>query len=64
MSAKREKRIRRTARNAYKYNLYCWERSKPPLWRIFRYLKWKKQKPVYEYIEKKIKRTAKARGNK
>lgn len=56
MSQKREKQIRRIARNLYRLYFKGWQRRKPPRWRIFRYLKWKRQEPVYENIEKQIKR--------
>lgn len=62
MSQKREKRIRQIARYRYNAELYTWYRNKPSRWRIFRYLKWKKSKPVYTGIEKQIKNIAKKRG--
>lgn len=56
MSAKREKKARRLARYFYEAERNIWYRSKPPKWRIIRYLKWKKAEPVYKDIENKIKR--------
>lgn len=55
MSAKREKQIRRIARNQYDFAVYVWRRNKPSIWRIFRYLKWKKEKPDYQRIERELK---------
>ena len=62
MSEKKDKRIRRIARDRYEVQLYIWQMNKPSKWRIFKYRKWKKQKPVYEYTEKRIKRIAKKKG--
>lgn len=62
MSEKREKQVRRIARNLYKFHLSAWKRCKPSRWRIFRYLKWKKSMPVFDNYEKKIKNIAKKRG--
>ncbi len=62
MSEKREKQLHRFARKQYQKQLYIWQINKPSRWRIFRYLKWKKAKPVYERTEKKIKKIIKARG--
>lgn len=59
MSQKRDKRIRRIARDRYEYQLYYWQMNKPSKWRFFKYRKWKKSKPVYEYAEKQIKKIAK-----
>lgn len=60
MSAKREKKIRMFARQRYEVECFIWYRNKPSKWRIFRYLKWKKQKPIYSDIEKQIRKIAKA----
>ena len=54
MSARREKKVRRIARKQYKVAYAFWYLSKPPKWRIFQYLKWKKAKPVYRDFEKHI----------
>ncbi len=62
MSEKREKQVRRIARNQYNFYLSVWFRNKPKCWRIFRYLKWKKNRPNYQNIEKTIKNIAKKRG--
>ena len=59
MSARREKWIRRHARWIYRIELERWTVTKPPLWRIFRYRKWKKQKPDYDEIEKEIRKAIK-----
>ena len=62
MSEKREKQLRRIARDRYDLQVYIWQMNKPAKWRIFKYLKWKKSKPVYEYTEKQIKNIAKKKG--
>ena len=59
MSEKKDKRIRRNARHWYEMELYRWQMSQPAKWRFFKYRKWKKSKPVYEFTEKKIKKNAK-----
>lgn len=46
MSQKQAKKRRLAARNTYEWHVYLWMAEKPPKWRIFRYLKWKKRKPV------------------
>ena len=61
MSQKRDRQIRFIARRRYEIDLYIWQMNKPAKWRIFKYLKWKKRKPVYEYTEKQIKKIAKRR---
>ena len=61
MSEKKDKRIRRIARNRYECQVYLWQINKPSKWRIFKYLKWKKSKPVYEYTEKQTKNIAKGK---
>ncbi len=61
MSEKRNKQIRRIARFRYNAELYRWQMNKPSKWRIFKYLKWKKSKPVYEHVEKQIKNIANVR---
>lgn len=61
MSEKRAKKIRRISRAQYEFHVRAWESRKPSRWRIFRYLKWKKQKPTYEHIEKRVKSMAKGR---
>ena len=55
MSEKKDKKIRRIARAFYESEMKLWQEEKPAKWRIFKYLKWKKQKPVYEYTEKQVK---------
>lgn len=62
MSEKREKQVRRIARNQYNFYLSAWLSNKPKRWRIFRYLKWKKNRPNYQNIEKTIRNIAKKRG--
>ena len=62
MSEKREKQVRRIARQRYKFDLMVWYSHKPSRWRIFRYRKWKKAMPTYTATEKKIKNIAKKRG--
>lgn len=59
MSAKREKQVRRIARNQFRFARNMWLRSEPPRWRIFKYMKWKKAKPDYQLFEKKIRDIAK-----
>ena len=61
MSQKKDRKIRGCARYWYGMELYKWRMEQPAKWRIFKYLKWKKQKPVYEYTEKRIKKIAKGR---
>lgn len=58
MSQKREKQIRRIARNFYKLYYKGWKTAEPPRWRFFRYFKWKRREPVYELVEKQIRRTS------
>ena len=62
MSEKKEKKIRRIARYQYNSYYYAWIKNKPSLWRIFRYLKWKKEKPNYQRIENMIRSAAYKRG--
>lgn len=62
MSEKREKQVRKLARQQHKIDLYIWYSHKPSRWRIFRYMKWKKSMPTYTTTEKKIKNIAKKRG--
>lgn len=62
MSEKRAKQVRRIARNLYKFHLSAWRINEPPRWRVFRYLKWKRKKPVFEDYEKQIKNISKKRG--
>ncbi len=62
MSQKREKQIRRIARIQYNVLFRAWISRKPPRWRVFRYMKWKKQKPIYQRIEKELKSIVKKRG--
>lgn len=62
MGAKQDKRIRRIARDRYEWQIYHWQMNKPAKWRIFKYRKWKKQKPVYQHTEKQIKKLAKKKG--
>lgn len=64
MSARREKWIRRHARWRYQWELERWTVTKPPFWRIFRYRKWKKQKPDYDEIEKEIRKAIKEASHK
>lgn len=59
MSAKRDKRIRWIARDQFWFACDIWIRSKPPRWRIFKYMKWKKAEPKYQPYEKRIKNIAK-----
>lgn len=59
MSAKIEKRIRHLSKSIYNHDLAVWEREKPPFWRFIARRRWKKQKPVYEDIEKVIRRVYK-----
>lgn len=61
MSEKLNRKIRRIAHFRYNAELYRWQINKPSKWHIFKYLKWKKQKPVYEYTEKQIKELVKGR---
>jgi hypothetical protein len=56
MSAKIEKRIRHLSQTHYNNALAGWERAKPPFWRIIARRRWKKIKPVYEDIEKYIRK--------
>lgn len=62
MSAKREKTVRRIARNQYNFYYSVWVRNKPSRWRIFRYLKWKREQPSYYNIEKSIKNIVKKKS--
>lgn len=62
MSEKRDKQIRQIARWRWKAQIYAWYESKPSRWRIFKYLKWKKQMPRYANTEKYIKNLTKKRG--
>ena len=59
MSAKREKQVRMIARNQYWFARNIWIQIKPPRWRIFKYMKWKKAEPKYQPYEKHIKNIAK-----
>lgn len=59
MSAKIEKRIRHLAARIYNADLTEWHRAKPPFWRFIARRRWKKMKPVYEDIEKVIRRVYK-----
>lgn len=54
MSAKFKKKVRRVARGVYNHNLRIWELTKPPRLYFLRYARWKKQKPIYQDIEKKV----------
>lgn len=59
MSAKFEKKIRRTARYFYNAKVRMWLRDKPPRLCFFRYARWKKQEPRYKDIEKEVKKRCK-----
>ena len=59
MSEKKQKDIRALARHQYSYELYVWKRAEPPRWRFIARRRWKKKKPVYEDIEKGIRRVYK-----
>ena len=59
MSAKRDKQVRRIARNQFWFARNMWIQVKPPRWRIFKYMKWKKAEPKYQPYEKRIKDIAK-----
>ena len=56
MSEKIEKRIRHLSQTHYKYQLAAWERAKPPFWCFKARRRWKNSKPVYEDIEKYIRK--------
>ena len=62
MSEKRDKQLRKIARQQYQKQLLIWYSYKPSRWRIFRYLKWKRAMPKYENTEKKIKKIVKGKG--
>lgn len=59
MSAKIEKRIRALSRRLYNYDIAVWQREEPPKWRFIARRRWKKRKPVYEPIEKSIRKVYK-----
>lgn len=50
MNQKKSKERRRYARQEYDVELFYWQQRKPKRWRIFSYMKWKKQKPILPSI--------------
>lgn len=48
MSGKREKRRREALRIEYEVDLRMWKNSEPPKILIWKWLKWKKSRPVFD----------------
>ena len=53
MSAKQIRKKRKEALLHYEYALYCWKLQRPPFWRMFKRIKWRKNKPVRPRIIRK-----------